>query len=191
MTQPNFVPIVEADQVRPAYRLSVPRIWTQSRPAEVRSTSQPKGRRMGSPGPDIGYAAKLAHYLEGEVELQPGEHLHDVLAGITAVAMRHAAELGRAPVLGDLRFGAALWGFLPGAPADLVAFRVPLFRSASHHTGVQRAICDRVRPETYRLTADEVSQQLGAWRSLLVVDDLAGGSSEPAGGSPEPAAAAG
>jgi len=35
MTQPTFVPIAEADQVRPARHLHVPGSWTQSRPAEV------------------------------------------------------------------------------------------------------------------------------------------------------------
>ncbi len=180
MTQPSFVPIIEADQVRPAYRLRVPRVWTQSRPSEVRSTTQPRGRRMGSPGPDVGYALKLARHLEGAVELQPGEHLHDAMAGITAVAMRRAAGFGRAPVLADLRFAAALWGFLPGAPADLVAFRMPVFRSASHLYGVQREIADRVLPDTYRLTPEAVSGRLGEWRSLLVSDDPPGASADPA-----------
>jgi hypothetical protein len=180
VTQPSFVPIIEADQVRPAYRLRVPHIWTQSRPSEVRSTTQPRGRRMGSPGPDIGYALKLARHLEDEVELQPGEHLHDAMAGITAVAMRRAAGFGRAPVLADLRTAATLWGYLPDAPADLVSFRVPVFRSASHLYGVQRAICDRVRPATYRLTPEAVAERLGAWRSLLVADEPAGAPDEPA-----------
>lgn len=184
MTQPSFVPINEADQVRPSYRLRVPLVWTQSRPSEVRSTTQPRGRRMGSPGPDIGYALKLARLLEDEVELQPGEHLHDAMAGITAVAMRRAAGFGRAPVLADLRTAAMLWGFLPGAPADLIAFRVPVFRSASHLYGVQRAICDRVRPETYRLTPDAVAERLEEWRSLL-------GTDEPVGAPTGPAVAAG
>ncbi len=180
MTQPSFVPIIEADQARPAYRLRVPSVWTQSRPAEVRSTAQPRGRRMGSPGPDVGYALKLARYLEDEVELQPGEHLHDAMAGITAVAMRRAAGFGRAPVLVDLRTAATLWGYLPGAPADLVAFRVPVFRGASHLYGVQRAISDRVRPETYRLTPEAVAERLGEWRSFFVADEPAAAPAAPA-----------
>ena len=52
MTQPSFVPIVEADQVRRAYQLRVPSIWTQSRPSELRGTGQPTGTLLGSPGPD-------------------------------------------------------------------------------------------------------------------------------------------
>ena len=59
MTQPSFVPIVEADQVRPAYQLRVPSIWTQSRPSELRGPSQPGKFKIGSPGSDQGFALKL------------------------------------------------------------------------------------------------------------------------------------
>ena len=52
MTQPSFVPIIEADQVRPAYRLRTPLDWRQSRVAELRGPEST--RRAGSsacPGP--------------------------------------------------------------------------------------------------------------------------------------------
>ena len=35
MTQPSYVPIIEADQVRGAYRLQTPLDWRQSRVAEL------------------------------------------------------------------------------------------------------------------------------------------------------------
>ena len=41
MTQPTFVPITEADQVRPARHLHVPEAWTTSRPAELRTPTAP------------------------------------------------------------------------------------------------------------------------------------------------------
>ena len=47
MTQPSFVPVVEADQVRRAYQLHVPSIWTTSRPSELRGTSAPAGAFLG------------------------------------------------------------------------------------------------------------------------------------------------
>ncbi len=56
MTQPSFVPIVESDQVRPSYRLQVPNIWTQSRPSELRGSTRDVGFKLGSPGPDQGFA---------------------------------------------------------------------------------------------------------------------------------------
>jgi hypothetical protein len=171
VTQPSFVPIVEADQVRRAYRLQVPAIWTQSRPSELRGPSQPAGFKLGSPGPDQGFALKLARSFEDRLELAPGESAEDAMAGSTAVAMRRCARFGRAPVVHDLTFGFTLWGFLGGAPDDLVAARGPLFRAASHHYQAQRAIADSVVEETLRMTPETVAERLGQWRTMLVLPD--------------------
>ena len=83
---------------------------------------------------------------------------------------RHHApcgHFGRAPAIYDLIFAFTLWGFLGGAPDDLVAARAPLFRSAAHHYEAQRAIADAVRAETLRLTPEQVAERLDAWRELL------------------------
>ena len=128
MTQPSFVPVVEADQVRRAYQLHVPEIWTTSRPSELRGTRAPSGAFLGTPGPDQGFALKLARRFEDRLVLGAGEQAEDAIVGCTAVAMRRAASFGRAPVIHDLTLAFTLWGFLAGAPADLVATREPLFR---------------------------------------------------------------
>jgi hypothetical protein len=171
VTQPSFVPIVEADQVRPAYRLQVPNIWTQSRPSELRGTSQPPGRQLGSPGPDQGFALKLARRFEDRLVVVEGESTEDAVSGCTAVAMRRCARFGRAPAVYDLTFAFTLWGFLGGAPEDLIAARGPLFRSASHHYLAQRAIADAVLEETHRLTPEVVADRIGQWRELMVLPE--------------------
>ncbi len=167
MTQPSFVPIVEADQVRPAYALQVPNIWTQSRPSELRGASQPSGVQLGSPGPDQGFALKLARRFADRLQVVAGESVEDAIAGSTAVAMRRCARFGRAPAVYDVSFGFTLWGFLGGAPDDLVQARLPLFRSASHHYRSQRAIADSVHEETLRLTPEAVAERLGQWRTMV------------------------
>jgi len=167
VTQPSFVPIVEADQVRPAYQLHVPSIWTQSRPSELRGTTAPSGASFGTPGPDQGFALKLAHRFVDRLTLGEGETSVDAIAGCTPVMMRRAASFGRAPAIYDATFAFTLWGFLGGAPDDLVVARLPLFRSASHHYEAQRAIADAVRAETLRLGPDEVAARLQSWRDLL------------------------
>jgi len=169
VTQPSFVPVVEADQVRRAYRLHVPSIWMTSRPSELRGTRQPTGAFLGTPGPDQGFALKLARRFEDRLVLGTGEHAADAISGCTAVAMRRAALYGRAPVIHDLTLAFTLWGFLEGAPVDLAAAREPLFRSASHHYQAQRTIADCVPEATLRLTPDQVSERLAEWRSLLEV----------------------
>ncbi len=167
MTQPSFVPVVEADQVRRAYQLHVPEIWTTSRPSELRGTRAPSGAFLGTPGPDQGFALKLARRFEDRLVLGTGEQAEDAMVGCTAVAMRRAASFGRAPVIHDLTLAFTLWGFLVGAPADLIEAREPLFRSASHHYQAQRVIADCVHDSTLRLTPLQVAEKIQDWRSLL------------------------
>ena len=71
MTQPSYVPIIEADQVRGAYRLQTPLDWRQSRVAELRTSTHPRGRGIGVPGPDQGYALLVAHELFESVSSFP------------------------------------------------------------------------------------------------------------------------
>jgi hypothetical protein len=162
---------VEADQVRRSYKLQVPNIWTQSRPSELRTSSHPDGRALGKPGPDAGFALKLARRFEDRLVLLEGESNEDAIAGCTAVAMRRCARFGRAPAVHDLTFGFTIWGFLDTPPADLAEARGPLFRSASHHYTAQRAIADSVNEECLRLQPAQVAERLAEWPTMLSVPD--------------------
>jgi hypothetical protein len=124
---------------------------------------------FGDPGPDLGYGLKLAKRFEDQLQLAPGESAEDAVAGCFAVGTRRASMFGRAPVIYDMELAYALWGFLGGAPSDLVAFRVALFKSAGHHYELQREIVGRVREETLRLTPAQVRQRLGEWQELIEV----------------------
>jgi hypothetical protein len=168
MTQPSYVPIGEADQVRPAYRLQTPADWRQDRVAELLTPGQPKGRNLGVPGPDQGYALLVAHELFGDrLTLSPGITVDDALVGCAAVAGARAALFGRAPVGKDVELALTLFGFLGDAPAELVAWRAPLFQAAAHHYGQQRRIVDAVPESTLRLTPDQIRSQSASWRSLV------------------------
>ena len=169
MTQPSFVPIVEADQVRPAYRLRVPSIWTQSRPSEVRGTSQPEGRLLGKPGPDQGFALKLARRFEARLVLAEGDSAEDAIAGVHRGGHAPLCPVRTGP--GRLRPRVRLHpvGLPRGRPGDLVEARSPLFRSAAHHYQAQRAIADSVNEETLRMTPDAVADRIGEWRDLLTL----------------------
>jgi hypothetical protein len=168
MTQPSYVPIVEADQVRPAYRLRTPLPWKADRVADLRTPGQPRGKEMGIPGPDQGYALLLAHRLfPGRLELSGGVTADDALLGASAVASARAACFGRAPVAKDVEMPLVLFGFLGDAPEDLVSWRTGLFRGAAHHYEQQRRIVDAVPDATLRLGPDEVRARLGEWRTLM------------------------
>jgi hypothetical protein len=168
MTQPSFVPIVDADQVRPAYRLRTPGDWRSVRVAEITGPEHPHGREFGVPGPDQGYALLLAHRLfEDRLELTDGITAEDALVGCAAVGSARAALYGRAPVAKDIELALALFGFLGGAPEELVGWRAPLFVAASHHYHQQRRIVAAVPAETMRLTPADVRGRLSQWRSLV------------------------
>ena len=139
------------------------------RQSELRGASQPAGLQLGNPGPDQGFALRLARRFEDRLVLAEGESTEDAIAGSTAVAMRRCARFGRAPAIYDVTFAFTLWGFLGGAPADLIEARGPLFRAAAHRYKAQRTITDCVTEEALRLTPEAVAARLGRWRELLVL----------------------
>lgn len=172
MTQPSYVPIVDADQVRPAYRLRTPADWRPERAADLASPGQPRGREFGVPGPDQGYAHLLAHQLfEDRLQLSPGITADDALIGAAGVAGARAALFGRAPVARDVEMALLLFGFLGDAPDDLVSWRTSLFQAAAHHYDVQRRIVEAVPEPTLRLSPEQVHAQLGRWHALLGLGD--------------------
>ena len=128
------------------------------------------GPGFGVTGPDQGYALKLVRTLGPSIVLDQGEHLADATAGCLGVGLKRAALFGRAPVIDDLRVAFGAWGFLGGAPAELLAYRRPLFDGIAHDRVAQRGIVDRVPESTLRLTPAEVQSRLPAeWRVLLAV----------------------
>jgi hypothetical protein len=167
MAAPEYVPVVPADLPRRTTKMPPSPAWTPERPGDLNGP-QPKGPRLGHPGPDQGYALTLAERFRDQLTLVEGEHADDAIAGCVAVAMRRAATFGRAPVIHDLEHAFTLWGFLGEPPPELVGFRRSLFESARHHYWDQREIVDLVPESTLRLTPAEVRARLSDWKSLLL-----------------------
>ncbi len=171
MAAPRFVPTKAIDDTRiytsPPRR---PEPWLQDRPAELLD-GQPRGDRLGSPGPDQGYGLTLAERFRGRLSLRPGEQEDDAITGCLAVALKRASLFGRAPVVHDLTIAFTLWGFLdPDAPDELVALRRTLFEEVAnnHHYVEQRAIADSVPEATLRRSHGEITAlHRDDWRALL------------------------
>jgi alkanesulfonate monooxygenase SsuD/methylene tetrahydromethanopterin reductase-like flavin-dependent oxidoreductase (luciferase family) len=168
MTQPDYVPATAADRVRPVERLPFPGRWFPSRPADSHAPVPPKGPRFGSTGPDLGYGMSLARRFEDRLDLVEGESANDAIVGCFAVGSRRAAAFGRAPVIYDMEFAFTLWGFLGGAPQELLALRTPLFRGAAHDYELQRDVVDRVKESALPFTPAQVRDRLSEWNSLIV-----------------------
>jgi len=172
MAAPQYVPVPTNDKARaygsPDY---VPGTWRSDRPADLEGR-QPSGLRLGSQGPDQGFALVLAERLRPAIQVQAGESVDDVLWGGLGVALRRASLFGRAPVIFDLTVAFTIFGFLdPSPPADLVAYRRPLFegvRQVGHHYAEARAIADSVPEATLRVPHDQIKAGYPAgWKEFL------------------------
>ncbi len=170
MAAPDYVPVTRADEPRQELPMPPPSRWTPDRPGDLQR-GQPLGPRLGRPGPDQGYALKLAEHLEDRLRLAEGEHLEDVIAGGVAIALRRASMFGRAPVIHDLELAFGLFGFLDDAPSDLIERRRALFAGADHQYWEQRALVDMIPEETLRMTPAQVRSRLAEWRTLAGVPD--------------------
>ena len=166
MPQPEYVPILAGEEVRPVERLPAPGRWRPDRPGDLRGTRLAL-RGLGVPGPDQGYALRLARHFAGRLELAPGESETDAVAGCLGVALKRAALYGRAPVIHDLEHAFTLFGYLGDAPEDLAETRRRIFAGAAHHYEEQRRIVDQVPAETLRLAPAEVRARLGDWQDLF------------------------
>lgn len=171
MAAPKFAPISPTASPRSyASPDHVPDRWMPDRPGSITGL-QPRGDRLGTQGPDQGFALRIASRLAPNVKLQPGEHLDDAVRGCLGIALRRASIFSRAPVVHDLTIAFTMWGFFDEQPpADLVEVRRSLFEGvghAQHHYAEGRHIADLVPEATLRRTPQQVADRYPAeWREL-------------------------
>lgn len=164
MTQPKYAPIPIEDEVRPAHRLGPAVPWRPDRPAELVATQPgrphpqavPRPGR-GAPGPDQGYALRLAQRFADRLVLGPGERADDVVAGAVAVAMRRAALFGRAPVAADLEVALGLFGFLEPVDPALQEARRAAFAGVGHDDWRRRALVNGLDEDRLRVAPGDVT----------------------------------
>lgn len=170
MAAPDYVPNETA--VADRHYVSPPRLpqpWLADRPGEL-AGGQPEGAGLGVPGPDQGYALSLARRFEDQLQLGPGEHAADAVAGCVGVALKRAASFGRAPVAADLEVAFRVFGFLaPDPDESLVAWRKELFAGVSHphHYAEARRLVGLVPEAVLRMPPSEVEAACAADRSKL------------------------
>jgi hypothetical protein len=169
VAQPEYVPALPSERVRKEDRLPPAVGWRADRPADLQGPDRAPGAHRGTTGPDLGYGLKLARRFADKLELTEGISAEDATAGCFAVGTKRSALFGRAPMIYDFELAFTLWGFLGGAPADLVDARRPLFNACSHHYWDQRGIADAVPEATLRLTPKDVRERLASWRSMIVL----------------------
>jgi hypothetical protein len=166
VAQPTFVPVPDADRVRPSIPAPIPLKARVGRPGELRAPTALSGRGIGTTGPDQGFALTLAHRLAPRLRLLDGEDRRDAALGVALLGARRAALAGRAPSIYDLEVAAGLFGFLADAPEDLVSLRRASFRGVAHSYDAQRALIDGVPELALRCTPEE-ALDTAQWRERL------------------------
>jgi hypothetical protein len=167
MAAPAYVPNTLAEQPRKGLPIPPALRWVRSRPGET-GIDLPVGDGFGVPGPDQGYALKLARGFVHRLEVVEPETVDDAVAAGLAVATKRASLFGRAPIVHDLEVAFRVWGLLGDAPAELVELRRPRLASAALDYGRQRALADAVPEATLRLAHQVVARRFPKdWRQLL------------------------
>jgi hypothetical protein len=133
--------------------------WRADRPGDL-GPSQPEGDLLGSPGPNVGYALTLVNRVGDRLRLEPDERPADARTVVAALAMKRAAYVGRAPVIGDIEVAMRLLGFDQSATAEVQAWRPAAIRGAAHEYVVSRAIVDAVDVTTLCLPSSELEARL-------------------------------
>lgn len=171
MGAPPYVPKRPAIKVRsyssPPRR---PAPWRADRPGEL-TGRQPLAERLGVPGPDPGYALKLAERFRESLQLRDRESPADVLSGAAAVAMKRAGLFGRAPISVDLELGLVLWGYLDAnVDEELVELRREWFEEIHTRPNYmrRRRVADAVPADLLRRTPTEIKAAYAEdWRACL------------------------
>lgn len=171
MGAPEYVPTTPREQVRsyssPPRR---PEPWRADRPGEVVGP-WPEGDRLGTPGPDQGYAIGLAARFRPRLQLREREDEADVLAGASAIGMKRAGLFGRAPISHDIEAGLCVWGYLDtGADPELVEMRRQWFEEVhrTHHYMERRRVVDAVPDGVLRQPLDAIAAaHSDDWRACL------------------------
>lgn len=168
MAAPRYAPVDPVAQPR-TYRSPdhVPGSWSAGRKAEI-DGAQPSGPGLGVQGPDQGYVLRLVRLAAARIVLQEGEHLEDATAGIVAIALRRASHYGRAPVMHDVDYAIAIWGWnLAVPPADLLARRREMWEGAGHDYAMVRGLAARVGEVGLGMPVAKVAESMpAAWMAL-------------------------
>ena len=172
MAAPEFVPVKPLADVR-VYESPPRRVdqWHADRPGDLEGR-QPVGDGLGVPGPDQGYALKLADEVFRPLLKTGAVHAADAIAGCLGIALKRASLFGRAPTAHDLRAAFAMWGFLDDAPPkELVTLRESWFAEVAnpHHYQEGRRIVDAVTEDVLRRshTDIEATYAAGDWQALI------------------------
>ncbi|HUX05158.1 MAG TPA: hypothetical protein VMV53_09685 [Acidimicrobiales bacterium] len=154
MTQPTFLPVPAAGEVRATIPTQTPELARTGKVGLQRSPRSAGGANKGTPAPDAGYALTIAHREVGKLTFEHEHDRHDVEVGIAVLAAKRASIISRGPTLDDVRVALAHCGLGEGVVSH---FDAKIFAGLAHSWVAQRHFADAVSDEDLRVDADVVS----------------------------------
>ncbi len=162
--EPN-IEIALEDQPRTPPEPAPARRWSASRPGDLHTPADvPWGGAFGTPGPDTGYALKLAS--GASFELEEGESRPNVESTLVLIMGARASLFGKAPSADDLAFGLMVLGLdrreeIPeAAMARLAETRRHWGPRVAHSKAAGRGLSTRLTPELLRLSLEDLRHRL-------------------------------
>ncbi len=153
------------DRPRASAEPAPARRWKASRPGDLHAPSEvPWGGAFGTPGPDTGFALKLA--ANAAYELDADESRHNVESMLLLIMGARASRFGKAPSADDLSFGLMLLGLdsreeIPEAVmARLAESRRHWAPRVAHNKSAGRALAARLTPELLSRSLEDLRHRV-------------------------------
>jgi hypothetical protein len=165
--QPN-IRIGIADLPRSTAKPGAAGRWAPDRPGDLLGPeSVPWGGAFGTPGPDTGYALKIA---EGRnLPLVEGETRADLVAAVAALMAARASHYGRAPMVADAEVAEALLGV--GTPD--ASWGVAWIRGLAHDRHALHDLVGAVDADALVAPLEAVQRRVAAGERLMAERPLA------------------
>ncbi len=160
--QPN-IELRDSDLPRPEAGPNPERRWTPDRPGDVAGTGVPWGGAFGTPGPDAGYAIKLA--AGRDLILAENEQRADANLAVAAVAAARASLASRGPTKIDLDAAIVILGY--DSESDFGAIRAAAIAGAAHHPQRIRRLVAGIPMDVVEDTADDLRRRVDSGESLI------------------------
>jgi hypothetical protein len=160
--QPN-IELRDSDLPRPEAGPNPERRWTPDRPGDTAGTGVPWGGAFGTPGPDAGYAIKLA--AGRELTLADHEHRADADLAVAAVAAARASLASRGPTKIDVDAAIVILGY--DTESGFGAVRAAAIAGAAHHPQRIRRLVAGIPMDVIEDSADDLRRRVAGGESLI------------------------
>lgn len=162
--QPN-IELRDSDLPRPEAGPNPERRWKPDRPGDLAGTGVPWGGAFGTPGPDAGYAIKLA--AGRELILADHERRADANVAVAAVAAARASIAARGPTKVDIDAAIVILGY--DTESEFGAARAAVIAGAAHHPQRIRRLVAGIPMDVIEDDAEDLRKRAAGGESLIEI----------------------